>query len=38
MMDGATFTPAPTPTDPVDAEQPKRLNRRQASKIGRAHV
>lgn len=33
MMDGATFTPAPTPTDPVDAEQPKRLNRRQAAKL-----
>ena len=33
MMDGATFTPAPTPTDPVDAEQPKRLNRRQAAKV-----
>ncbi len=32
MMDGATFTPAPTPTDPVDAEQPRRLNRRQAAK------
>jgi len=32
-MDGATFTPAPTPTDPVDAEQPKRLNRRQAAKV-----
>jgi len=32
-MDGATFSPAPTPTDPVDAEQPKRLNRRQASKL-----
>jgi AcrR family transcriptional regulator len=31
MMDGATFSP--TPTDPVDAEQPKRLNRRQASKL-----
>jgi len=31
-MDGATFTPAPTPTDPVDAEQPRRLNRRQAAK------
>lgn len=33
MMDGATFTPAPTPTDHVDAEQPKRLNRRQATKV-----
>lgn len=33
MMDGATFTPAPTPTDPVSTEEPKRLNRRQAAKV-----
>ena len=30
MMDGATFSPARA--DPVSAEEPKRLNRRQAAK------
>lgn len=33
MMDGATFSPAAITANIVDAEEPKRLNRRQAAKV-----
>lgn len=33
MMDGATFPPAANTANTVDAEEPNRLNRRQAAKV-----